>query len=265
MSNLEKKLATLEAKRADQLKTTQLSEALAIALTPHFERLTTALDTQLSDMAGKFESKDFNVDNVEIQNTLSQDGPIEVAGSVSVDGIDDLAESISNMATDLVAQMPETVKLADGQVVYIDPKAFADLFEGLLKPVADFGDKAIALKLLNNSNAKPSQYIPVRLTDGEKFYEGTATVIAGGGSSSSASSSGGPLATYGYSAKSTTDTYKYFFYEDSEGAWCIIRKNLSTEVVDYARGTGGYDTVYVDSTTAPTVDSGDFVSWGEAF
>lgn len=56
---------------------------------------------------------------------------------------------------------------------------------------------------------------------------------------------------YAYSAKSETATYKYFFFEDKDGNWYILRKELATEVVRYAKGTGGIDSVFDSSTTDP--------------
>lgn len=60
-----------------------------------------------------------------------------------------------------------------------------------------------------------------------------------------------PTDGYGYCAKSTTATYKYYFFENKDGDWYILRKTIATEVVDYAVGTGGYDSVFNSSTTDP--------------
>jgi hypothetical protein len=57
---------------------------------------------------------------------------------------------------------------------------------------------------------------------------------------------------YGYQADSLTATYQYYFYEDGAGNWYILRETLSTGVYSYARGTGGYTSVYVDNVSAPS-------------
>ena len=78
--------------------------------------------------------------------------------------------------------------------------------------------------------------------------------------------SGGGKATnmYGYQSKSTTATHKYFFYEDASLNWYIMRKTIATGVMDYTKGTGGYASVYVDSTSAPS-GSPTFASYGNTF
>lgn len=70
--------------------------------------------------------------------------------------------------------------------------------------------------------------------------------------------------SYAYQAKSVTSTYKYFFFEDRAGGWMIKRKTLSTGVFNYAKGTGGYDSVYDSPTTDPT-GSLTWGSYGEIF
>lgn len=56
---------------------------------------------------------------------------------------------------------------------------------------------------------------------------------------------------YGYQAKSVVGTDKYFFYEDGNGNWYVLKLN-SSSVATYTKGTGGYASVYVDSTSAPS-------------
>lgn len=69
---------------------------------------------------------------------------------------------------------------------------------------------------------------------------------------SNASSGGNVLADYGIQAISEDVTYKYFFFEDSSANWYILRKHLVNATFDYAKGTGGYVSVYVDSTSGPS-------------
>ena len=61
-----------------------------------------------------------------------------------------------------------------------------------------------------------------------------------------------PTDAYGYCASSATSTHEYAFFEDKDGNWYIMRETLATEVVDYTKGTGGYDSVYVDKDSAPS-------------
>lgn len=69
---------------------------------------------------------------------------------------------------------------------------------------------------------------------------------------------------YSISAISETATYKYFFFEDASLNWYIMRKTLATSIFDYAKGTGGYESVYVDSTSGPS-GSPTFANYGSTF
>lgn len=89
------------------------------------------------------------------------------------------------------------------------------------------------------------------------LIEGTST--GGGGVPASKA-----IDAYGYQAVSETGTHKYWFFEDGEGAWYIRRKNLTTLVHDFAKGTGGYATVYVNATSAPS-GSPTFASYDATF
>lgn len=57
---------------------------------------------------------------------------------------------------------------------------------------------------------------------------------------------------YAFQATSTTASYVYYFYEDGAANWYILRETIATGVYDYAKGTGGYESVYVNSTSAPS-------------
>ncbi len=66
------------------------------------------------------------------------------------------------------------------------------------------------------------------------------------------SGGGNVLADYGIQAISEDATYKYFFFEDSSANWYVLRKHLTNATFDYAKGTGGYASVYVNSTSGPS-------------
>jgi hypothetical protein len=73
-----------------------------------------------------------------------------------------------------------------------------------------------------------------------------------------------PSDAYSIAAISETATYKYFFFEDKDLNWYILRKTLASNVYDYAAGTGGYTSVYDSSTTDPT-GSPTFDTYGAIF
>ena len=57
---------------------------------------------------------------------------------------------------------------------------------------------------------------------------------------------------YSFQALSDTGTYLYVFNEDGNGNWYIARYDSTTLQTSYTKGTGGYLTVYVDATHAPS-------------
>lgn len=69
---------------------------------------------------------------------------------------------------------------------------------------------------------------------------------------------------YAYQAKSDDGTYKYFFFEDASKNYFIMRKNKTTGQAHYAAGTGGYESAYINSTSAPS-GSPTWASYGTVF
>ena len=78
------------------------------------------------------------------------------------------------------------------------------------------------------------------------------------------SSSGKATDAYGIQAISDDGTYKYFFFEDASANYYVMRKNLSTSVFTYTKGTGGYSSVYQSSILGPS-GSPTFADYGTTF
>lgn len=57
---------------------------------------------------------------------------------------------------------------------------------------------------------------------------------------------------YSYQVTSETASYVYWFFEDGVGNWYIRRKNKTTGVHDFSKGIGGYESVFVNNTSAPS-------------
>lgn len=57
---------------------------------------------------------------------------------------------------------------------------------------------------------------------------------------------------YSIQAISNDGTYKYFFFENDDTNYYILRKNLTTSVFSYAKGTGSYTTVYKSEILGPS-------------
>lgn len=100
------------------------------------------------------------------------------------------------------------------------------------------------------------QYVPITAVDnGDGTYSLSTPTSTG--------SAAKPTDAYSIQAISETATYKYFYFEDSSANWYILRKTLATSVFDYAKGTGGYASVYTNATSDPS--GGSFASYGVTF
>lgn len=72
-----------------------------------------------------------------------------------------------------------------------------------------------------------------------------------------------PSDLYAYQASSNDGTYEYIFKEDKNTDWLIVRLD-SNDIASYSKGTGGYMTVYVDATSAPS-GSPTWADYGTTF
>lgn len=69
---------------------------------------------------------------------------------------------------------------------------------------------------------------------------------------------------YSISAISEDATYKYFWFEDADKNYYVMRKHLTNNVFTYTKGTGGYESVYVNATSGPS-GSPTWDSYGDTF
>jgi len=91
----------------------------------------------------------------------------------------------------------------------------------------------------------------------QKFREDTTgkpavAVVNPDGSNIGGGSSGKATNAYSVSAISDDGTYKYFYFEDADLNYYIMRKDIATKVFTYTKGTGGYSAVYVSSSAGPS-------------
>lgn len=80
----------------------------------------------------------------------------------------------------------------------------------------------------------------------------TDSLVPGIGSVSVTSTPAKDSDRFGIQAISDDGTYKYFFFEADDADYYIMRKNKSTKVFTYTKGTGGYSAVYVSSSAGPS-------------
>lgn len=69
---------------------------------------------------------------------------------------------------------------------------------------------------------------------------------------------------YGISAISDDGTYKYFWFEDADKNFYIMRKHKTDKVFSYTKGTGGYESVYQSAILGPS-GSPTWDSYGDIF
>lgn len=191
-----------------------------------------------------------------------------ITGTVNVDNLyEDISKALSDNAPEVKDfDYAELAKLINkDSVTLTNIKELAEELKKVLPATPNkvfLGDDKIEVfgkslvKIEGNSANNP---VFVQLSDGKKpidlaeiFKVSLSIPQSSGGSSSESSSTSSPTASYGYCAKSETVTHQYLFYEDASDNWYILRRNLTTEVVDYGKGTGGYQSVYDSPTTAPT-------------
>ncbi len=200
----------------------------------------------------------------------SNNGEKTVVGTVKIDQLyEEIERALKETATEpFVLDYEELSKLFDkntplSEIKLSNVQEIAQALKEALpetpaefkfedKPIEIFG-KAL-VKIEGNSANNP---VFVQLSDGKnpidlkEIFRVSLSVPAGGGGGGEAVASS-PTAVYGYCAKSETATYQYLFYEDKDENWYILRRNLTTEVVDYGKGIGGYQSVYTSPTTAPS-------------
>jgi len=128
--------------------------------------------------------------------------------------------------------------------------------EGLLKKLLE-KDTHITLKqdkqkieVKMPTLTSPKDYIPVRLTDGIKFYNAISHAISSAGISQEAQDKleklefeDGKLkitaTNYSFYASAEDANYDYVGKTDKDGNWYIMRINKTTGVADYAVGASG--------------------------
>lgn len=189
-----------------------------------------------------------------------------ITGTVNVENMyEDISKALSENAPDIKDfDYAELAKLINKDTVTLtNIKEIAQELKRVLpttpnkvfladEKIEVFGKSLV--KIEGNSANNP---VFVQLSDGKKpidlaeIFRVSLSIPAGGGGGGEAVATS-PTANYGYCAKSETATHQYLFYEDANDNWYVLRRNLTTEVVDYGKGVGGYQSVYVDKTTAPT-------------
>ena len=180
-----------------------------------------------------------------------------------IDAISKLERALTDAVSAQKAPIVNVPK-ADAPVVNVDapdfskverilktdlPKAFEQAIQGIVIPEQD--DTATNELLSSIYEQLASIDTAVRM---QPQAPTTVAVTNPDGSliGGSSSSGGNVLADYGIQAISEDATYKYFFFEDSSANWYVLRKHLTNATFGYAKGTGGYASVYVDATSGPS-------------
>lgn len=218
------------------------------------------IDKQTDDLAGIAKNFALIMEESEKGKTIT--------GTVNVENLyEDIAKALSENAPEPTEfDYAELAKLINkDSVTLTNIKEIAQELKSVLPEVPSkvfLADEKIEVfgkalvKIEGNSANNP---VFVQLSDGKKaidlaeiFKVSLSLPIGGGTATGGDAGTSSPTASYGYCAKSETATHQYLFYEDANDNWYVLRRNLSTEVVDYGKGVGGYQSVYDTPTTAPT-------------
>ena len=176
-----------------------------------------------------------------------------------------LTSAVKGIDTKPVVNMPATkVEAADVDLSGVErilksdiPKAFADAVAAMPRP-----EKPDNSKLLKAWEGISEQLVSIENATRMKPLPGKMIVTNSDGSSVGSTSS---KATGAYSICAISDdgTYRYFWFEDSSSQYYIMRKHKVNKVFSYARGVGGYQTVYQSSSLGPS--SASFNNYGSIF
>lgn len=183
------------------------------------------------------ESPDISKPIVEVLNKLQKsfDGfKVNPEVKVSVPDIKvpepDLAEFKKIVKTELPKAFEKAIKLIPK--VEIPKTDHSDL----LKAWEGISEQLVSIE--NATRMKPQFPTSLKVTNPDG-----STINSGSGKTTDA---------YGIQAISDDGTYKYFFFENDDTNYYVMRKNLTTKVFSYTKGTGSYTTVYVDENSGPS-------------
>lgn len=173
----------------------------------------------------------------DVNNEFRPDITVEQA-EVDLTKLEDLLrKELPKLFEKFLAAIPETPPL---DLTELDKK-FQKMFELLEKnlkkqmPMFVGGGGGGNVPLVQTPNGVA---VPIANPDGSEFTAGGSSLAK-------------PTDKYKYHAESTAAGYEYAYYEDKDGNWFVQRETLATGYLAFAAGTGGFESVYVDSTSAP--------------
>lgn len=159
----------------------------------------------------------------------------QVSNPVTEVSVSNLEEN-SPLLKKLISQQDEIMRAIRG--LKLDVKI--PEFPKIPTPIVNVQEREIELpESLDFRGTDPKEYVPVRLTDGEKFYEAVMSVSTGLKRSQTISNID-PLQIYQVSDIDDAGATKYYGFLDKDGNWYIMQK--TTTAVRYFSGSGNYST-----------------------
>lgn len=173
-------------KRDNQELSAAIKDAIIQGLVPQFTELKAVLRKRLELVEGAISGLELVApDKVEVANSLSIKDTVQIRGMVTDPQVAELLSELQSLNQKLTSGNKETIKTL-AQIVNKNSLAISndvtvahlkEYIAELVNSIENLTESEVKIRLLTNSEATPTQYLPVRLTDGERFIRS----LGGGG------------------------------------------------------------------------------------
>ncbi len=195
----------------------------------------------VEELLRKLVEKDSTIKEVKIESLGKLDAKFEMRKDIEVNNFGVVLKALSNILEEIKnLKLNPTIEVAQPSITVSPAKLPPITIPEIKVPEIKIPEIKMPEGMLSQST-DPKGYIPVRLTDGEKFYEAIAH-ITGGLKRAQTISNIDPLGTYQITDVDSAGATKYYGYTDRDENWYIMEEATSAGTYRYARGTGSYAT-----------------------
>lgn len=137
-------------------------------------------------------------------------------------------------------------KPADAIPVVLVDRTLTRFYDAIARAVSSGG--GIQSTLISSGSVKVvnPDGTPISFDSSDLATEVTLQGVDSELSSLNAKTSAQPTVGYGISNTEDTGTYKYFGFENKDGAWYIMRKTIATNIYLYSAGSSAYSTAWTN-------------------
>ena len=176
-----------------------------------------------------------------VNDKLTVDGTVEVKNQIDISQVVQSTKEITDVLNNLIKTVKESESIKTSEI--------KDLIKKIQKTnKKDLNIKKASQKVVISGidlEADKNKYIPVRLTDGEKWLKAIARTVAGGG--------GTQLKPIDYYVISDIDDgnndYNYYGYLRDDGWWYIMKEDVVNKTYRYVKGGSDYATNWGNRST----------------